>query len=283
MESIWIPRRTVLAAWSTKTPDPVAYIPTPSGQLCLCCDLGTDRLDSLAWLLLPVRAISSPRGCATCACPTAALGADRARVFLPCRNFRADVRPAVGLSAVLAGVSDVREAFVYGLCAARWHGEPGLALRDVDGVVVGDATRDALGAAGDEAPRRRHREVNITRVTQAVWWLLANLRTGSGGRPGNCASSRPCCCPSRADPVRAVESAGRPSSPAAGRRRGTGRSAQVSTRVARLKPGVPLPRLACRRSQGAPAVPTGSRSPLPRLSRHPRQTVARTRGTAHGR
>jgi hypothetical protein len=77
--------------------------------------------------------------------------------------------PAVVLPEVLAGVPEVREAFIYGSWAARRLGEPGPAPRDVDVVVVGDATRDALGVAGDEATRRLHREVNITRVTPAVW------------------------------------------------------------------------------------------------------------------
>jgi hypothetical protein len=77
--------------------------------------------------------------------------------------------PAVVLPDVLADVPDVREAFIYGSWAARRLGEPGPAPRDVDVVVVGDATRNALGAVGDEATRRLHREVNVTRVTPAVW------------------------------------------------------------------------------------------------------------------
>ena len=83
--------------------------------------------------------------------------------------------PAVVMPDVLAGVPEVREAFIYGSWAARRHGEPGPAPRDVDVVVVGDATRAALGAVGDEATRRLHREVNITRVTPAVWDLGEDL------------------------------------------------------------------------------------------------------------
>jgi predicted nucleotidyltransferase len=83
--------------------------------------------------------------------------------------------PVVVLPEVLAGVPEVRAAFIYGSWAARRLGEPGPAPRDVDVVVVGDATRDALGAAGDEATRRLHREVNITRVTPAVWDLGEDL------------------------------------------------------------------------------------------------------------
>src|SRR5689334_25018340 len=83
--------------------------------------------------------------------------------------------PVVVMPDVLAGVPDVREAFIYGSWAARRLGEPGPAPRDVDVVVVGDATRDALGAASDEATRLLHREVNITRVTPAVWDLSEDL------------------------------------------------------------------------------------------------------------
>jgi hypothetical protein len=83
--------------------------------------------------------------------------------------------PAVVLPDVLVGVPDVREAFIYGSWAARRLGEPGAAPRDVDVVVVGDATRAALAAAGDDATRRLHREVNITRVTPAVWDLGEDL------------------------------------------------------------------------------------------------------------
>ena len=79
--------------------------------------------------------------------------------------------PAVVLPDVLADVPDVREAFVYGSWAARRLGEPGPAPRDIDVVVVGDATRTALGVAGDEATRRLHREVNMTRVAPSVWDL----------------------------------------------------------------------------------------------------------------
>jgi hypothetical protein len=83
--------------------------------------------------------------------------------------------PAVVLPDVLAGVPDVREAFIYGSWAARRLGEPGPAPRDIDVVVIGGTTQAALGVAGDEATRRLHREVNITRVTPAVWDLAEDL------------------------------------------------------------------------------------------------------------
>jgi predicted nucleotidyltransferase len=77
--------------------------------------------------------------------------------------------PVVVLPQVLAGLEGVREAFVYGSWAARRLGEPGPAPRDLDVVVIGSPTRAQLAEASLEAGRRLHREVNITRITPAVW------------------------------------------------------------------------------------------------------------------
>lgn len=77
--------------------------------------------------------------------------------------------PVALLPDVLAGMSSVREAFIYGSWAARRQGEPGPAPQDVDVVVIGRPTRDALARAGDDARRRLHREVNITRIAPEVW------------------------------------------------------------------------------------------------------------------
>jgi DNA-binding transcriptional ArsR family regulator len=77
--------------------------------------------------------------------------------------------PTVVLPDVLASLPGVREVFVYGSWAARRLGEPGDAPRDVDVVLVGTTARTRLLDAGDEAGRRLHREVNITRISPAVW------------------------------------------------------------------------------------------------------------------
>jgi DNA-binding Lrp family transcriptional regulator len=77
--------------------------------------------------------------------------------------------PFVVLPDVLADAPGVREAFIYGSWAARRLGEQGAAPRDLDVVVIGDVTRAVLGSAADEATRRLHREVNITRVLPEVW------------------------------------------------------------------------------------------------------------------
>jgi DNA-binding transcriptional ArsR family regulator len=77
--------------------------------------------------------------------------------------------PAAVLPDVLAGLTGVREAFVYGSWAARRLGEPGAAPRDVDVVVVGTTSQARLLEAAEVASRRLHREVNITRIAPAVW------------------------------------------------------------------------------------------------------------------
>lgn len=77
--------------------------------------------------------------------------------------------PVAVLPEVLAGLDDVREAYVYGSWAARRLGEPGPSPRDLDVVVIGSPTRAQLADASLVAGRRLHREVNITRIAPAVW------------------------------------------------------------------------------------------------------------------
>jgi predicted nucleotidyltransferase len=77
--------------------------------------------------------------------------------------------PASVVPDLLSGLPGVREAYFYGSWAARRLGEPGAAPRDVDVVVVGTTPRDRLVEAGEQAARRLHREVNITRISPAVW------------------------------------------------------------------------------------------------------------------
>jgi DNA-binding transcriptional ArsR family regulator len=77
--------------------------------------------------------------------------------------------PAVVLPDVLAGLPGVRQAFIYGSWAARRRGEPGGAPRDIDVVVVGTTPRGRLAEAAEDATRRLHREVNISRISPAIW------------------------------------------------------------------------------------------------------------------
>lgn len=77
--------------------------------------------------------------------------------------------PLAVMPDVLAGLPGVREAFMYGSWAARREGEPGAAPRDLDVLVVGSTPRDALVEAGEQAGRRLHREVNVTRISPKIW------------------------------------------------------------------------------------------------------------------
>lgn len=77
--------------------------------------------------------------------------------------------PVAVMPDVLAGVDGVREVYLYGSWAARRVGEPGDPPRDLDVLVVGSAARDVLLEVGEQASRRLHREVNVTRIPPKVW------------------------------------------------------------------------------------------------------------------
>ncbi len=77
--------------------------------------------------------------------------------------------PLAVLPDVLTDLPGVREAYLYGSWAARRQGEVGAPPRDLDVMVVGSASREALVEAGELAGRRLHREVNITRISPKAW------------------------------------------------------------------------------------------------------------------
>jgi DNA-binding transcriptional ArsR family regulator len=77
--------------------------------------------------------------------------------------------PVAVMPDVLAGVDGVREVHLYGAWAARRVGELGDPPRDLDVLVVGSAARDVLLEVGEQASRRLHREVNVTRIAPKVW------------------------------------------------------------------------------------------------------------------
>ena len=77
--------------------------------------------------------------------------------------------PVPVLGDLLAEVSGVEAAYIYGSWAARYQGEPGPAPRDVDVLVVGDADEDDLFDAARTAEQRLGREVNVHRVTAELW------------------------------------------------------------------------------------------------------------------
>lgn len=78
--------------------------------------------------------------------------------------------PPVVLGELLAEVPGVREAFVYGSWARRYHGEPGDEPADIDVLVVGDpASVREVRAVADAATERLGRDVTATVLTPEEW------------------------------------------------------------------------------------------------------------------
>jgi DNA-binding transcriptional ArsR family regulator len=77
--------------------------------------------------------------------------------------------PIPVLSAALAAVPGVEQAYIYGSWAARFEGETGPVPNDVDVLVIGTADRDALDDVADEAQRVLGRPVNMLRVQPHRW------------------------------------------------------------------------------------------------------------------
>ena len=93
------------------------------------------------------------------------------------------IGPAALLNDALSGVPGIEEAFVYGSWAARYHGEPGAAPRDIDLVVIGEPDLDALYAACRQAEKALRLDVNPIVRSPAEWQqrgpsFLADLRKG---------------------------------------------------------------------------------------------------------
>ena len=79
--------------------------------------------------------------------------------------------PAV-LRELLAGVPGIREAYIYGSWARRFHGEPGDEPVDIDVLVVVESDRAdvrAIRTATDEATQRLGRDVTATVLTPQEW------------------------------------------------------------------------------------------------------------------
>lgn len=77
--------------------------------------------------------------------------------------------PTAVLRTVLAEVSGVERAFIYGSWAARYAQRSGPVPSDIDLLVIGDPDRHDLtdAVAGAESVLRR--EVNVRRITSAAW------------------------------------------------------------------------------------------------------------------
>jgi DNA-binding Lrp family transcriptional regulator len=73
------------------------------------------------------------------------------------------------LAEALSGLPGVQEAYIYGSWAARYSGEPGPPPGDVDVLVVGSPDPDALFDLAESLSRRLGRDVNVHRISPAVW------------------------------------------------------------------------------------------------------------------
>ncbi|SEN54837.1 ArsR family transcriptional regulator [Actinacidiphila rubida] len=77
--------------------------------------------------------------------------------------------PVPVLTEALSGLAGVREAYIYGSWAARYHGEAGPPPADVDVLVVGASDPDVLFDLAEHASRQLHREVTVHRVSAEAW------------------------------------------------------------------------------------------------------------------
>jgi predicted nucleotidyltransferase len=68
-----------------------------------------------------------------------------------------------------ADIERVDEIFLFGSWAARYRGEEGSAPADLDVLVIGRPSRDALYQAALRAERRLGRQVNVTVRSKASW------------------------------------------------------------------------------------------------------------------
>jgi len=77
--------------------------------------------------------------------------------------------PVPVLKGLLASISGVEHAFIYGSWAARRTGEAGLFPRDIDVMVIGAMSVDDLLDVQEAARERLGVEVNIHRVSPQAW------------------------------------------------------------------------------------------------------------------
>lgn len=107
----------------------------------------------------------------------------RSTAFAPLAELlRLTYGPATVIPQVLAGVSGIETAYIYGSWAARRSGEPGSPPGDVDVLVVGNPPRSAVHEAAEKAERALGREVNIRVVSTSAWTAAADpfIRTVKG-------------------------------------------------------------------------------------------------------
>lgn len=92
--------------------------------------------------------------------------------------------PAVVLKAAIAELDGVTEAFIYGSWAARRAGQVGAPPRDIDVILIGEPTREAMGALVRFVQPRMALPVNVQRVGGALWTagsdpFVATIKSGA--------------------------------------------------------------------------------------------------------
>jgi predicted nucleotidyltransferase len=80
------------------------------------------------------------------------------------------IGPRALLAEALRGVGGVREAWIFGSWAARYHGQPGASPNDIDVVLIGDDIDILAATAGvDDVARRVDLDINPIYVKPADW------------------------------------------------------------------------------------------------------------------
>ena len=77
--------------------------------------------------------------------------------------------PLPVIEDALRDLPGIESAYLYGSWGARYLGEPGLPPNDIDVLVVGNPDPDELFDRAGEASRILRREVNVQRITSALW------------------------------------------------------------------------------------------------------------------
>ncbi|MDR3068687.1 MAG: hypothetical protein LBU50_04205, partial [Cellulomonas sp.] len=77
--------------------------------------------------------------------------------------------PLPVLTAALAPVAGIEQAFIYGSWAARYSGQPGPPPGDVDVLVIGSADADELDDRAQQTRQTLRRDVSIRQLRPSTW------------------------------------------------------------------------------------------------------------------
>jgi len=77
--------------------------------------------------------------------------------------------PAAVLKAAIAGMEGIAAAYIYGSWAARREGHVGSPPRDIDVLLVGDPSREAMGMLLSSVQPSVGLPINIERVSEGLW------------------------------------------------------------------------------------------------------------------